>query len=116
MERESEFVTLRFFLTPPLPQREGGKELLIATTRPELLPACVAVFVHPDDKRYREWVGKRLRVPLFEQEVPVLADPAADPEKGTGAVMCCTFGDAADVAWQRKHQLPLIQAINGTGR
>jgi valyl-tRNA synthetase len=60
----------------------------------------MAVFVHPDDERFREWVGKRLRVPLFGQEVPILTDPAADPEKGTGAVMCCTFGDAADVAWR----------------
>jgi valyl-tRNA synthetase len=79
-----EFVTLKFSLTT------RDDELLIATTRPELLPACVAVFVHPDDGRFREWVGKRLRVPLFGQEVPILTDPAADPEKGTGAVMCCT--------------------------
>jgi valyl-tRNA synthetase len=118
MERESEYVTLRFALTPTLSHRQkaGGEELLIATTRPELLPACVAVFVHPDDERYREWAGKHLRVPLFGQEVPILQDPATEPEKGTGAVMCCTFGDAADVAWQRKHQLPLIQALDGRGR
>ncbi len=62
------------------------------------------------------WLGKTLRVPLFGQEVPVLADPAADPGKGTGAVMCCTFGDATDVAWRRTHELPLIQAIDGGGR
>ena len=129
MERESEFVTLRFTLTPspspsgrgensiPLPVGEDrGEGLFIATTRPELLPACVAVFVHPEDIRYREWIGKHLKVPLFGQEVPILTDPAADPKKGTGAVMCCTFGDAADVAWQRTHHLPLIQALDGQGR
>jgi valyl-tRNA synthetase len=127
MERESEYVTLRFALTPiPSPKGRGvirlplgegrGEGIFIATTRPELLPACVAVFVHPEDGRYWDWVGKTVRVPLFGQEVPVLEDPAADPEKGTGAVMCCTFGDATDVAWQRAHDLPILQAIDRGGR
>jgi valyl-tRNA synthetase len=88
----------------------------IATTRPELLPACVAVFVHPDDERYREMVGKEAIVPLSGRKVPILADPGADPQKGTGAVMCCTFGDSADVAWWRAHNLPLIPLVTRQGR
>ena len=110
LERTSEFVTLPFAL------EDGQDPLPIATTRPELLAACVAVFVHPQDPRYQELIGKQVRVPLYGQLVPVLADPAADPEKGTGAVMCCTFGDQADVAWWYGHQLPLVEAIDDHGR
>ncbi|MCX8147539.1 MAG: class I tRNA ligase family protein, partial [Candidatus Woesearchaeota archaeon] len=95
---------------------EDGKELIIATTRPELLPACVAVFVHPDDKRYKKHVGKKVTVPLFNFEVPILTDDKADPEKGTGAVMCCTFGDQTDIYWYMKHNLPLKVAITKDGR
>jgi valyl-tRNA synthetase len=109
LERQSEFFDLVFYL-------ESGERLIIATTRPELLPACVAVFVHPSDERYRGFVGLNVRVPLFDQLVPILSDPAADPEKGTGAVMCCTFGDTTDVAWWHNHHLPLIQAIDRTGK
>ncbi|MGC1379184.1 MAG: valine--tRNA ligase [Anaerolineales bacterium] len=108
LERQSEFVTLAFGLP-------DGNSLKIATTRPELLPACVAIFVHPDDKRYQPLLGKTAKVPLFGQDVPILADPNADPEKGTGAVMCCTFGDTTDVAWWRTHKLPLIEAIGRDG-
>jgi valyl-tRNA synthetase len=108
LERESLFVTLAFAL-------EDGEVLPIATTRPELLPACVAVFVHPDDARFRRLLGRQVRVPLFEQDVPLLADPGADPEKGTGAVMCCTFGDTADVEWWYMHNLPLKEAIDRDG-
>jgi valyl-tRNA synthetase len=115
LERQSEYVILRFAISQNEKVGSDG-ELWIATTRPELLPACVAVFVHPDDTRYRSLIGKALRVPLFGQLVPILSDPAADPQKGTGAVMCCTFGDATDVDWQRKHQLPLIQALDEHGR
>lgn len=109
LERESEFVTLHFKL-------EGGGEIRIATTRPELLAACVAVFVHPDDTRYAGCVGRQAITPLFEQRVPVLADRLADPEKGTGAVMCCTFGDQTDIHWWRKYQLPMVEAIDHTGK
>jgi valyl-tRNA synthetase len=109
LNRESTFYTLAFAL-------EEGGVLEIATTRPELLPACVAVFVHPDDARYTMLVGKQARVPYFDQWVPVLTDPGADPEKGTGAVMCCTFGDAADVAWWYTHNLPLRVALDRAGR
>jgi valyl-tRNA synthetase len=109
LERESAFVTLAFTL-------DDGRSLPIATTRPELLPACVAVFVHPEDGRFQELIGRHATVPLFEQVVPILADGAADPHKGTGAVMCCTFGDTADVAWWRAHRLPLIDVIGADGR
>ncbi|HEY3079281.1 MAG TPA: valine--tRNA ligase [Chloroflexota bacterium] len=103
------------FATIPFLRNDGG-ELPIATTRPELLPACVTVFVHGDDPRYRDLVGRSVRTPLFDLEVPVLADPRADREKGTGAVMCCTFGDATDVAWWRAHGLPLRLVIGPDGR
>ena len=109
LERESAFITLAFHL-------EDGEALPIATTRPELLSACVAVFVHPDDERFRALVGERVTVPLFGRDVPVLEDPGADPEKGTGAVMCCTFGDTADVEWWYTHDLPLRAVIGRDGR
>jgi valyl-tRNA synthetase len=94
----------------------NGSALPIATTRPELLPACVAVFVHPDDARYAHLVGTTAHTPLFDLEVPILADDAADPTKGSGAVMCCTFGDSADVRWWRTHGLLLRAAIGRDGR
>ncbi|GAG25999.1 unnamed protein product, partial [marine sediment metagenome] len=78
-----------------------GKDLIISTTRPELLPACVAVFYHPEDKRYQPLKGKKALVPLFNFEVPIMEDERADPEKGTGIVMCCTFGDQTDMDWQK---------------
>lgn len=109
LERTSEFVTLAFTL-------ENGGILPIATTRPELLPACVAVFVHPDDARYAGLIGSRVRVPLLGFSVPLLADHKADPAKGTGAVMCCTFGDVTDVEWWYTHQLPLKLIIGRDGR
>lgn len=93
----------------------GKKELVIATTRPELLPACVAVFAHPGDERYKNFFGKKAKVPLFGFEVPILADERADPSKGTGIAMCCTFGDIVDIAWYLAHKLPLKQAIDRTG-
>jgi valyl-tRNA synthetase len=109
LERQSEFVTLDFRLS-------DGNSLPIATTRPELLPACVGIFVHPQDSRYAGLVGRSVSVPLFNQSVPVLTDSSADPQKGTGAVMCCTFGDQADVAWWRTYKLPLIQAVDRDGK
>jgi len=115
LERESEFVTLKFVINTISSTNQQTTDLLIATTRPELLPACVAIFVHPEDIRYQHLVGQQATVPIFGQGVPILADPAADPEKGTGAVMCCTFGDTTDVTWWRTHQLPLIKAIDHNG-
>ncbi|MBT3984682.1 valine--tRNA ligase [archaeon] len=94
----------------------GKEKLTIATTRPELLPACVAVFYHPDDKRFKKYKGKKAKVPLFDFEVPILPDERADPEKGSGIVMCCTFGDSTDVEWQKAHNLPIKEAIGKDGR
>ena len=117
LERTSEFVTLRFNFVGMGSNPGGAQDFLpIATTRPELLPACVAVFVHPQDPRYRGIAGRHVIVPLFGQRVPVLEDPAADPQKGTGAVMCCTFGDATDVTWWNTHHLPLIEVVGRDGR
>jgi valyl-tRNA synthetase len=85
---------------------EDGEKITIATTRPELLPACVSVFFHPDDKRYTHLEGKFAISPLFVVKVPLLPDDMVDPEKGSGLVMCCTFGDQTDILWWRKHELP----------
>ncbi len=92
------------------------KELIIATTRPELLPACVAIFAHPDDERYKHLIGKEATVPLFNHKVPIIADERADPEKGTGIVMCCTFGDQTDMEWYFIHNLPLKVAFTRDGK
>jgi valyl-tRNA synthetase len=102
------FTTLAFALA------DGGT-LAVATTRPELLGACGAIFVHPEDERFRHLVGGTARTPLYRDAVPILADTGADPAKGTGAVMCCTFGDAADVRWWRVHNLPLRMLIGRDG-
>ena len=76
----------------------------------------VAIFVHPDDMRYQHLHGEHARVPFSRQVVPILTDRGADPEKGTGAVMCCTFGDQADVAWWYSHKLSLKATIDRDGR
>jgi valyl-tRNA synthetase len=109
LERDSVFFTLVF-------TAEDGARLPIATTRPELLPACVAVFAHPDDARFKQWIGQSIFVPLMDRAVPLLADEQADPEKGTGLVMCCTFGDATDVDWWRTYNLPLRAILAPDGR
>ncbi|MGC9367441.1 MAG: valine--tRNA ligase [bacterium] len=100
-----------------LPNRDP---LVIATTRPELLASCVAVFIHPEDNRYEHLINKSagltLKVPVFGQEVPLITDPAVDKEKGTGVVMCCTFGDRQDIEWWQKHELPLKISIDERGR
>jgi valyl-tRNA synthetase len=88
----------------------------IETTRPELLPACVAVVAHPDDARYRPRFGTTVHTPLFHVEVPVVAHELADPEKGTGIAMICTFGDVTDVVWWRELQLPIRSVVARTGR
>lgn len=94
---------------------DESAHLVIATTRPELLPACVAVLVHPDDARYAAYVGKEAVTPLFHVPVPIMADEKADPEKGTGVVMVCTFGDQTDIEWWQKYSLPLRQVIGRNG-
>jgi valyl-tRNA synthetase len=88
----------------------------IATSRPELLAACVAVAVHPGDERYTSLRNRSLRVPLFGHEVPVVTDEAVDPAFGSGAVMICTFGDKQDVFWWKQHSLDLRKAIDRKGR
>ncbi|MBL3284330.1 Valine--tRNA ligase [Rickettsiales endosymbiont of Paramecium tredecaurelia] len=92
-----------------------SQNLVIATTRPELMPAVVAVLCNPDDSRYTRFVGKQLTSPLFAHKVPLIADDAVDPEKGTGLVMCCTFGDTTDVLWWRKYKLPTRIIIDKQG-
>ena len=79
---------------------------MIETTRPELIPACVALVAHPDDERYATLFGTEVLTPLFHAQVPVRPHPLADPEKGSGIAMICTFGDTTDVTWWRELQLP----------
>ncbi|MCK5044077.1 class I tRNA ligase family protein, partial [Candidatus Pacearchaeota archaeon] len=93
-----------------------GKKLLIATTRPELLGACVAIFVHPDDKRYKKLVGKKAKVPLFDFEVPIIADKSAEPEKGTGVLMICSYGDKFDVDAINRHKLKSKLILDKQGK
>lgn len=96
-------------------QGEDADTVKIATTRPELLGACVAVAVHPNDKRLSHLIGSIVRVPLYNDKVPVIADEAVDPAFGTGVVMICTFGDKQDVRWWIKHDLPLKKVIGKDG-
>ncbi|HEX6921834.1 MAG TPA: valine--tRNA ligase [Actinomycetes bacterium] len=88
----------------------------IETTRPELIPACVALVAHPDDERYQGMFGSTVRSPLFGVELPVLAHAAAEPDKGAGIAMVCTFGDLTDVLWWRELQLPIRSVIGRDGR
>ncbi len=90
--------------------------LEIETTRPELLPACVALVGHPSDTRYRHLYGSAARTPLFGVEVPILAHRLADPGKGTGLAMVCTFGDVTDVTWWRELDLPIRPVVGRDGR
>jgi len=94
----------------------GEQELIISTTRPEMLPACVAVFIHPEDKRAKALLGKKASVPIFNFEVPIITDEKVQQDKGTGVVMCCTFGDLTDVEWFLAHNLPLKEAITKDGK
>lgn len=109
-ERPGAYHTLTFH------KSDGSGDILIDTTRPELLPACVALIAHPDDDRYKPYFGSTVRTPLFDVEVPVLAHPLAQIDKGTGIAMCCTFGDLTDVTWWRELQLPMRAIIARDGR
>jgi len=95
---------------------ESGDKITIATTRPELLPACVCIYVHPDDKRYKKLVGKKAIVPLFGQEVTIFADESANPEKGSGILMICSYGDKYDVEAINKRKLEPRIAITADGK
>jgi valyl-tRNA synthetase len=94
----------------------GGGVVPVATTRPELLPACVALVARPGDERYDGLIGTAVRTPLFGVEVPVLAHHLADPAKGTGIAMVCTFGDASDITWWRELDLPARLVTGRDGR
>lgn len=95
---------------------DGTPDVIVATTRPELLHATVAVLVHPDDARYKTVVGKNVKVPVHGQAVPILADVDVDPLFGSGAVMVSTFGDKQDVVWAYRHNLKVVRAMDQAGR
>ncbi len=91
-------------------------KIFIETTRPELIPACVALVAHPDDERYQKYFGKTAKTPLFGVEVPIVAHRLAQPDKGSGIAMICTFGDVTDVVWWRELKLPTRPIIGFDGR
>ncbi|GDX17501.1 valine--tRNA ligase [Actinomycetes bacterium] len=97
-------------------KKQNGENVYIETTRPELLPSCVALVANLDDDRYKELFGKTVTTPLFGVEVPVVAHQLADPEKGSGIAMICTFGDLTDVIWWREFDLPTRGLIGWDGR
>jgi valyl-tRNA synthetase len=109
-ERPGAYHTLAFHRT------DGGGDILIDTTRPELLAACVALVAHPDDPRFVGLFGTTVRTPVFGVEVPIRAHELADPEKGTGVAMICTFGDLTDVVWWRELDLPVRAIVGRDGR
>ncbi|TAE32685.1 MAG: valine--tRNA ligase [Alphaproteobacteria bacterium] len=109
-EMEGVFCDIRFTV------EDCADSFVIATTRPEMLPACVAIFYHPDDARYAHLAGKKAIVPLFGLRVPILTDETVEPEKGTGIMMCCTFGDEADVVKWRTHKLEMRMILNNYGK
>jgi valyl-tRNA synthetase len=108
-ERDSAYHAITF-------HRPDGGTITIDTTRPELIPACVALVAHPDDERYQPLFGTKVRTPVFGVEVPIVAHTLADPEKGTGIAMICTFGDVTDVTWWRELNLPTRAIIGRDGR
>ncbi|HZN70206.1 MAG TPA: valine--tRNA ligase [Micromonosporaceae bacterium] len=97
-------------------QTGTGEKVYVETTRPELLPACVALVAHPDDDRYRHLVGGTVTVPLFGTKVPVVAHRLAQPDKGSGIAMICTFGDLTDVIWWRELDLATRPVVGHDGR
>ncbi|WP_105565297.1 valine--tRNA ligase [Microbacterium halophytorum] len=109
-ERPAAYHRLAFHKT------DGSGDIHIETTRPELLAACVALVAHPDDERYQPHFGKTVRTPLFDVEVPVLAHQLAQPDKGSGIAMICTFGDVTDIIWWRELDLPNRTIIGKDGR
>jgi valyl-tRNA synthetase len=116
-ERPGAMHRVRFRLAGARGEEQSDEgDALIETTRPELIPACVALLAHPDDERQRGLVGKEALTPLFGTRVPVLTHPLVDPEKGTGLVMVCTFGDLTDVVWWRELGLPVRSVLGMDGR
>jgi valyl-tRNA synthetase len=108
------FISLAFQVADA--RSAGTPEVAVATTRPELLPACVALVAHPDDERYQGLFGGSAITPVFGVRVPIMAHRLADPAKGTGLVMVCTFGDMTDVTWWRDLQLATRPVIGKDGR
>jgi valyl-tRNA synthetase len=98
------------------PLENSSEHLLIATTRPEFIPACVAVEVNPEDERFNKYIGKKIMVPVVNRTVKVIPDEAVDPSFGTGVVMICTYGDKEDVKTVIKHKLPVIRLLTENGR
>ncbi|MFN2447533.1 MAG: valine--tRNA ligase [Vicinamibacterales bacterium] len=114
-EQPGAYYRLRF-ATAGFSSRDNSRAYVeIETTRPELLPACVALVAHPDDERYESLVGSEVITPLFGVRVPVKPHPLADPEKGSGLAMICTFGDLTDVIWWRELKLPVRAIIQANG-
>ncbi len=95
---------------------EDDEEFTIATTRPELLPAIVCVFVNPDDNKHNHLIGKTAHIPVIDVEVPIMGDSKVAIDKGTGVVMCCTFGDQTDIEWWKKYNLPLKHIFTNDGK
>ena len=96
--------------------KPDGEPVFIETTRPELIPSVVALIANPDDERYASLVGSTVTSPVFGVEIPVVAHPAAEMDKGSGLVMCCTFGDLTDVTWWRELDLPVRTVVGRDGR
>ncbi|RBY75835.1 valine--tRNA ligase [Geodermatophilus sp. TF02-6] len=114
-ERPGAYHRISFHPVATRPDPPTGP-VFIETTRPELLPACVALVAHPDDERYRPLFGRTVRTPVFDVEVPVVAHRLAEQGKGTGIAMICTFGDLNDVTWWRELQLPTRAVVGWDGR
>jgi valyl-tRNA synthetase len=115
-EIRSAFHRIAFrILDGDVPRAHGHTSVEIETTRPELIPACVALVAHPEDERYKSLLEKQVETPLFGVRVPVKAHTLADPQKGTGIAMVCTFGDLSDVVWWRDLGLPVRSLIQADG-
>ncbi|MGL4735924.1 MAG: valine--tRNA ligase [Cellulosilyticaceae bacterium] len=99
-----------------IPFAIGEEELIVATTRPELLYGVVALLIHPEDERYKHYIGQTAYTPVYGQEIPIIGEEEVERDKGTGIVMCATYGDLADTKWCEKHQLPYQKVILGNGR
>ena len=110
----SSFNYIPFFVEGADPS--GGEALEVATTRPELLFGCVCLFVNPEDARYRSYIGKSAVVPLYDYSIPVMADDKVSIDKGTGVVMCATFGDSTDAEWYAEYDLPYRKVVLPDGR
>ena len=107
-EKESQFVYIKF-------DTSINKQIVIATTRPELMPACIAIHVHPEDKRYKEFINQKAKIPFFNREVKIYANEDVNPDFGSGAVYHCTFGDMDDAEWIEKFKIQSIEIMDKDG-